>query len=209
MDGLLFDTERIYQETWAELAEKYQVKLADGFAREISGTNGTYMCAVLEKHYHVPDGSLIMKECMERIRRKLEVHVPVMKGVPEILAYFKSQGLHLAVASSSSRSQIEANLKKAQIIQYFDEIVSGTEVAQGKPAPDIFLRAASKIGCKPEECYVFEDSANGIRAGYAAGCVTVMIPDLIEPTEEIRGLCDLVCEDLLRARKHIASYLNL
>ena len=71
-------------------------------------------------------------------------------------------------------------------------VVSGQQVEHGKPAPDIFILAADKIGCAPEECYVFEDSANGIRAGAAAGCYTIMIPDLIEPDAELRGLADAV-----------------
>lgn len=189
MDGLLFDTERIYQETWQELAEKYQVKLEDGFVKAISGTNGKKMCAVIEEYYHVSDGSFIINECMERMKEKLEMDVPMKAGVHEILKYFQNSGIHMAVASSSGRPQIEANLKNAGIIQYFDEIVSGTEVSHGKPEPDIFLCAAKKIGCRPEECYVFEDSENGIKAGYAAGCVTIMIPDLMEATPEIQPYC--------------------
>ena len=66
----------------------------------------------------------------------------------------------------------------------------------GKPAPDIFLLAAKRIDCAPKDCYVFEDSENGIRAGVAAGCRTIMVPDLIEPTEEIRKICYGVYENL-------------
>ncbi|MDO5409601.1 MAG: HAD family phosphatase [Lachnospiraceae bacterium] len=200
MDGLLFDTERIYQETWHELADKYHVKLADGFTKAISGTSGAHMCAVIEKYYHVSDGAPIMNECMECIRKKLETEVPLKAGVHELLQYFHREGVRMAVASSSAIQQIQANLKKSNIIDYFDEIVSGQEVRQGKPAPDIFLYAAEKIGCKPEECYVFEDSENGIRAGHAAGCVTVMIPDLIEPVPEIVPLCNNIYKSLLQVK---------
>lgn len=199
MDGLLFDTERIYQETWQELAEQYQVRLEDGFLKAISGTNGAYMCAVIEKYYHVPDGSVIMNECLDRIKKKLAIHVPLKNGVHEILSYFKDNEMKLAVASSSSRQQIIMNLKNAGIMQYFDAIVSGQEVEHGKPAPDIFEYAAEKIGCLPSECYVFEDSGNGIRAGYAAGCVTMMVPDLIEASQEIVSYCFGIYSSLLEA----------
>lgn len=73
------------------------------------------------------------------------------------------------------------------------------QVEKGKPAPDIFLLAAERIGCAPGECYVFEDSANGIRAGAAAGCCTVMIPDLIEPDAELCSLADAVYGSLNEA----------
>ena len=75
-------------------------------------------------------------------------------------------------------------------------MVSGTEIERGKPAPDIFLLAAKEIGIAPEECYVFEDSINGIRAGVAAGCRSYMIPDLTEPTDEMREICSGIYEDL-------------
>lgn len=119
------------------------------------------------------------------MREKLSVHVPVKAGVHEILDFFKKQGVHMAVASSSLKEQIEANLIKSGIRDYFTEIVSGTEVEHGKPAPDIFLYATKKIGYAPEECYVFEDSKNGVKAAHAAGCKTIMIPDLIEPIPAI------------------------
>lgn len=205
MDGLLFDTERIYQQTWQELAEERGIRLGNGFLEAVSGTNGSYMRRVVEKYYHVPDGSSIIAECMERIRKKLSIHVPVKEGVYEILDFFKAEGIRIAVASSSSMEQIGANLEKAGIRGYFDALVSGVEVEHGKPAPDIFLCAAQRIGCTPDECFVFEDSENGIRAGYAAGCITVMVPDLIEPSPQILPYCSKVCRSLVQAREEIGG----
>lgn len=203
MDGLLFDTERVYQETWKEIAKERHIVLDRKFPRAISGTNGIYMCRVIEKYYQVSDGAPIMEECMERMRQKLAVHVPMQEGVCEILQFFREEGIPMAVASSSSVQQIEANLRTAGIRDYFEEIVSGTEVENGKPAPDIFLLAAERLGLKPEECFVFEDSENGIRAGHAAGCFSVMVPDLIEASPEVRQLCSMLCESLLQARDEI------
>lgn len=203
MDGVLFDTERLYQETWRELAGERNISLGDSFLMAISGTNGNGMKQVIEMYYRVSDGSVIMEECMERMKKKLKVHVPVKKGVYEILEYFHGMGMRLAVASSSSAGQIEANLSKTGIRNYFSEIVSGTEVKCGKPAPDIFLLAAEKIHCRPEECLVFEDSENGIKAGHSAGCHTIMIPDLIEPDEKLRALCSEIYPDFLRVREEL------
>lgn len=203
MDGVLFDTERLYQETWKEIAGERGIRLEDSFLMAVSGTNGSCMKQVIEKYYRVSDGSMIMEECMERMKRKLQVHVPVKKGVYEILEYFRRLDMRLAVASSSSAKQIEANLLKSGIRNYFSEIVSGAEVEYGKPSPDIFLLAAKKIGCMPRECLVFEDSENGVKAGHLAGCFTIMIPDLIEPNAEIRALCSEIYPDFLRVREEM------
>ena len=203
MDGILFDTEKMYQDTWHELAEKYNVKLGEHFVYEISGTNGSHMDRVLEKNYHVKEGAAIRIECMESMKRKLAAYVPVKTGVREILQYFHENGYKTAVASSSAREQIQDNLRMTELDRYFDVIVSGSEVTHGKPAPDIFLHAAKKMGCEPDECFVFEDSENGVRAGYAAGCAIIMIPDLIEPAPEIKHCCAGIYKDLLQAMEEI------
>lgn len=197
MDGVLFDTERLYQETWHELAAEYDIELGKSFLKAISGTNGTHMKRVIEQYYQVADGTAIMEECMNRMKQKLEIDVPLKTGVCKILEYFRENGVRLAVASSSSVQQIERNLICGGIREYFAEIVSGEEVEHGKPSPDIFLLAAEKIGCRPEECLVFEDSENGVTAGYRAGCFTIMIPDLIEPSDEIRAICSAIYPDFL------------
>lgn len=201
MDGVLFDTERLYQETWGELAAERGIRLEDSFLMAISGTNGSGMKRVIEKYYQVSDGTAIIEMCMARMKEKLALHVPVKKGVYEILEYFREIGMRMAVASSSSTLQIEANLSKTGIRKCFSEIVSGAEVEHGKPSPDIFLLAAKKIGCKPEECLVFEDSENGVKAGHRAGCFTIMIPDLIEPNAEISVLCSKIYMDFLQVRE--------
>lgn len=207
MDGVLFDTEKLYQETWGELAKERRISLGDRFIMEISGTNGERMRRVVEKYYQVPNGSVVIDECMDRMQKKLEIHVPEKKGVREILEYFHGLNMPIAVASSSSAQQIESNLLRSGLRDYFSEIVSGSEVKSGKPSPDIFLLAAKRIGCKAEECFVFEDSENGVKAGHSAGCFTIMVPDLIEPSDEIQQICSKICSDLLQARDEIEKML--
>lgn len=208
MDGLLFDTERIYQQIWQEIAEKRGIVLGEGFLKAISGTNGAYMCRIIENYYQVSDGHAIMQECMGRVRDKLSVHVPVKKGVYEILDFFQKEGIRMAVASSSAAEQIESNLETAGIREYFSAVVSGMEVRHGKPAPDIFLCAAERIECEPGACFVFEDSENGIKAGHAAGCMAIMVPDLVEASSGILPYCTKICPDLLQAEKEIKAMLR-
>lgn len=98
---------------------------------------------------------------------------------------------------------IKKNLQNADVEDYFDVVLSSTEVEHPKPEPDVFLEAAKRLGFSPQDCYVFEDAIGGVKAGAAAGCSTVMIPDQVEPTDEIRVLCSGVFENLTLAAKAI------
>ena len=95
------------------------------------------------------------------------------------------------------------SLRLAGLDGSFDAVVSGQEVAHGKPAPDIFLRAAELIGCAPEDCFVFEDSISGCRAGIAAGCATVMVIDLFRPTDDVKTGCAGIFRSLPEAQDAI------
>jgi HAD superfamily hydrolase (TIGR01509 family) len=201
MDGVLFDTERLYQETWHEMAAERGIRLEDGFAQAICGTSGEVINHVVEQYYHVEQGAPIVAECKARIAEKLKHHVPVKEGVPEILRLFRNRGMKIAIASSSSRAQIESNLRISHLTEYFDRIVSGDEVEHGKPEPDIFLAAAQALECRPEECYVFEDSENGVLAGHRAGCYTVMVIDLVEPGPETVRCCEEIHSSLLQCKE--------
>lgn len=201
MDGLLFDTEAIYRESWLILAQQFGQEPSIPFTKAVCGTSGETMIAVVEKFYPAIDPQEFIDACVNRVNSEVKRHLPEMPGVREILAYVKKMGLKVAVASSSEKEIIEHNLEKAGIMPYFDAIVSGGEVEKGKPYPDIFLLAASRLGLKAEECYVFEDGANGIRAGHAAGCHTIMIPDLTPASEELRSFCVAVYDNLLLAKE--------
>ncbi|SKB69889.1 haloacid dehalogenase superfamily, subfamily IA, variant 3 with third motif having DD or ED [Lachnospiraceae bacterium] len=203
MDGLLFDTEKIWQRKWHDVADEMGVTLPDEFKNEITGSSGPFMNKVVCKYYHVEDGAEIIKDVYERVHTEAQAHVDMKKGVVEILDYLKDNGFLIAVASSSSRKQILHNIQSAGIQNYFDAIVSGVELSRGKPAPDIFLKAAEQIKCRPEDCYVFEDAINGVTAGHAAGCKTVMIPDMLEPDEETIKKTVMVCKDLIEAKEAI------
>lgn len=199
MDGLMFDTEQIWQKNWTKISEEMGVDLDPQFRKEICGTSGALMNHVIEKYYHVEDGSGIAQDCKQRVQKDLETYVPEKKGIHEILAYLKANGAKIAVASSSTRGQIQRNLEHTGTAGYIDAICSGTEIEHGKPAPDLFLHAADLLGLKGEDCYVFEDAYNGVRAGHAAGACTVMVPDTQAPDEEMKETADAICDSLLDA----------
>ena len=131
--------------------------------------------------------------------------LPEKRGLREILDFFRSHGVKMAVASSSHRLPIERNLERSGIRACFEVVISGEDVSRGKPDPEAFLAAAERLGLSPADCYVFEDSLNGIRAGRAAGCCTVMIPDLIRPGREDAKYYDACFPDLLTALEQIKN----
>ncbi len=206
MDGLLLDTERVYQENWVETAKKFGQTPYPEFPTAVSGTTGEGQRQIIHRYYPEVDAWAFQRDCISRVDGILNRRcAPEKPGAREILEFLRGKGVRTAVASSSGRERILSNLCQTGLENLFDAIVSGQEVAQGKPEPGIFLLAAERIGCAPGECYVFEDSVNGVRAGIAAGCVTVMVPDLVPPPE---GLAiSRVCASLHEARELIEKSL--
>ena len=205
MDGLMFDTEQIWQKNWNKTAAEMGISLPEEFKFNICGTSGKLMNSVIEKYYGVEDGAPIAAKVKQMVHDDLIDFTPEKPGIHEILEFFKEKGVRMAVASSSSEEVIRRNLKNTNTEDYIEAIVSGVGMTNGKPAPDIFLKAADMLGIDPKECYVFEDAFNGVKAGHAAGCCTIMIPDQMQPTEEIRALADAVCGSLVEARDLLAS----
>ncbi len=199
MDGLLFDTERLYQRAETEIAKLMGFTPDPDFTNAISGTTGQTAYNVITRFYPTADPVEFWDSIIDWVRKELEHNVPKRPGVDEILSFLQGQGVKMAVASSSDRDMIENNMHRAGLEKYFSAIVSGSEVEHSKPEPDIFFEAARRIGIPAEECYVFEDGVNGARAGIAAGCATVMIPDLMQPTDDTREGCAAICSSLTGA----------
>ena len=174
---------------------------------ELRGCSGVVMRNIVNRYLPNQDAFVLQKELFENALSLEREYVPMKPGVFEILDYFKSEDFKLAVASSSPQDMIENNLRVSRLETYFDVIVNGSEVSKGKPNPDIYLLACERVVVCPEECYVFEDARAGVAAGVAAGCKTIMIPDLVQPTiiekETAYGIYDdlnLALEDIKKKR---------
>ena len=194
-DGILFDTERLYVQGWKYAGSTMNVDVPEVFFRAIAGSSGQRMLDIIHEHIPGVDPSEFRHLCMDWTHREQDRFLPEKPGLHEIITFFIENGCEIAVASSSQLVRIEKNLCTAGIRDSISHIVTGDDVEHGKPHPEIFLKAAQQLELEPEECYVFEDSFNGIRAGHASGCFTVMIPDLQEPTAEISQLYDACCKD--------------
>ena len=212
MDGTLLDTERIYRPCWIQAFEELGVSVdAEHFFASVSGMNVATIKAFCAREY----GEAFPFDEIRAVRRRvLEARieregVPCKSGVPEIFARLQSMGIKMAVASSSGGDWVRKCLSFAGIdTSLFECIMTGESVEKSKPDPDIFLKTAAALGVTPLECVVAEDSANGVRAGHAAGMKTVMIPDLQPCTDELRPLL-WHCVDTLEALPALIEKYNL
>lgn len=184
MDGLLLDTERFFWESGEHTVKEFGQTPDPGFLPALGGSSWSEMPGIIHRFFPEVDAEAFRDACTSgAMKLTTERDLEVKPGVQNILSFLRNRGVRIAVASSSAIEIIEANLHRAGLREYFDVVASGTEVAQGKPAPDVFILAAERLELTPKECYVFEDSINGVRAGMAAGCVTVMVPDMVQPPE--------------------------
>ena len=188
MDGTIFDTEQIYRRAWLSAG------VPEPLYRSYIGTPRAYIKKLLTENGF--DAEEIYRQKDAFTAAETAVHVPVKPGAEACLAFLKEHGIRCAIATSSSVETAQTYLAKSGLVPYFDVVCSGNQVEHGKPAPDVFLYAAELLGAAPEECFVAEDSFNGVRAGRAADIFTVMIPDLVEPDEEILALADARLESL-------------
>lgn len=190
MDGLIFDSERLVQRTWNYAGEQL------GYGRigeHIYHTLGFNVNRRREYFESVFGKDFPMDSFNELTRRRfyeiVDAEGIAMKaGVKELLEYAKEKGLALGVATSSRREYSVRLLEDAGIMKYFDGCVFGDMVTHAKPDPEIYLKACEAVGAKPSRSMALEDAPAGIRASHAAGMIPVMIPDLVEPDEEIAGL---------------------
>lgn len=204
MDGTLVDTEKYYSRAWIETADDFGLERNPNISRLCMGGSPTANRWLIHKLYPTVDQNAYFDHTLERVRKWSEEELLLLPGVQETLDHFKANGVKMAVASSSPIDYIERNLTRVGIIDYFDAIVSAQFVEHSKPMPDIFIFAAGRININPRDCYVFEDSFNGVKAGHASGCTTIMIVDQVEPNDEIRSIADGIYDsfnDFLREER--------
>ncbi len=198
MDGVIFDSERVYMETWKIIGEKYGLDGIEDTCRACIGVNAEETKKIfLSRHGEDVPYDEYRKELRSIMDKRYEKEkFKIKSGVHEILEYLRSNGIKTALASSTGEKRVKAELEDAGILGYFDSVTGGDNVKRSKPMPDIFLLAAQKINEKSENCFVIEDSYNGIRAGYAAGMRVIMVPDLIEPDEQIKKMTEIILPTL-------------
>lgn len=187
MDGLMFDTERVYVEAMDYIGEKIGLGKLGYIVKKTLGMNRSSARKVwideLGENY---DEEVINREIITYYTEYYKNNtVPVKYGLYELLEYLEENNYKIALASSSEKEIIIRHLKETNIDKYFSVIVSGEDFEVSKPNPDIYLKACELLKEEPKNCIALEDSKNGLLAAHNAGCRPVMIPDLYEAEDKI------------------------
>ncbi len=199
MDGLLLDTERVCMRIFKEACEAQNLPFFEEVYLTIIGRNAAGVEAIFRKTYG-DDLDRLHNEWRTRYNAVVKHQaIPVKDGVVELLEWLKEQGLPIAVATSTAKEVAQKKLELAGLSKYFDNLTTGCEVSHGKPDPEIYLLAASRLNVDPTKCIAFEDSNNGVRSAVAANMVTFQIPDLVEPCEEVRAFGHTIVPSLHHA----------
>jgi HAD superfamily hydrolase (TIGR01509 family) len=197
MDGLLFDSERLYAEAILTAAREVGCAMSHDIFLQLVGRSREVNHRFLLEHYGAdyPLADLIAT-WGRHFQALTAAGLPLKPGAAELLDLLDEFDLPRAIATSSTHATVERNLASLGLAGRFHGVVAHGDYANGKPAPDPFLTAAERLGVAPAHCLALEDSHNGIRSASAAGMMTIMVPDLIPPTAELHGLCTLVVGDL-------------
>ncbi len=208
MDGVIFDSERIICELWDELAKEYQLDGIEELMIKCIGINDAATNALfLEKYGEDFPYEDFKKIISKRYHERYDGgRLPMKDGVKELLFFLKGNGIKTALASSTKVQTVVNQLKDAGIYECFDVVIGGDMVGRSKPNPDIFLHAAKELGVDAKEAYIIEDSYNGIKAAHAACAKPIMVPDLIEPNDEIKALCHKIFTNLSEVKDY---FLNM
>lgn len=191
LDGTLVDSMWVWSSIDIEYLGSRNFKVPLEMQREIEGMSFTEVAVYFKDRFQLPESIEEIKDTWQRMAMDKYSHeVPLKPGVAQFLPYLKERGIRMGVASSNSMGLIEAVLTSHGIREYFSCIITSCEVNKGKPAPDVYLAAAKRLGAKPSQCLVFEDIVPGIMAGKNAGMAVCAVSDTYSaPQEEEKRAC--------------------
>ena len=198
MDGLMFDTQCIYDKAFDEIAMKlFRFEMSREMHLALMGRSGQDMIDTAARY--LPEGAdaeAFIRRTFDLVAELVKTELRARPGLDMILTYLSDNGYPIGLASGSDRKIVNSNLESAGIGHYFAATLCGDEVILGKPHPEGYIKAAAMIGYRPEDCYVLEDSPNGILAAYRAGCAPIMVPNDVEPDQAMRDMCAGIYDSL-------------
>lgn len=199
MDGLMVDTESLSTEAFINSAKAQGYNMTKEETLKVLGFTKANIYQFWIDYFQGTnvDGKKLVDDHYEYIENVLYTVGPEkMPYVEELLKYLRENNYKIAVASSSDTLDIKNNLEKTKLEKYIDEIASGAEVENGKPAPDVFLLAAKRLGVDAKDCLILEDSKAGIKAGKASGAMVFMVPDMFTVDKECEDTADRILTNL-------------
>ena len=205
MDGTLIDTEKYYRIFWPKALKHFGYDMTDEQALSMRSLGQPYAPQYLKDMF---DDQSLDYPTIRAYRRKImeehleKVGIELKPGAIDILTYLKKKEIYRAISTANDIERAERYLKKIGLYGYFDKIICAPMVEHGKPAPDVYEFACSELGLKSEECMAVEDSPNGVKSAYGAGCKVVMVPDLTQPDDELKKML-YACVDRIDEIKNL------
>lgn len=198
MDGVLIDTEKLYVRFWRQSAADFGYNMTEEHVFGIRSLARKFANVRLKNIFGEDFPCVQIREHRTELMDAYiaEHGIEPKKGLFTMLDHLRGMGIKTAVATATPVERAKKMLDKIGALPYFYAIVGGDMIRCGKPEPDIYLAAAAELGLPPENCAAFEDSPNGIRSAYSAGCRAVMIPDLTPPDEDILPMLSAVYDSL-------------
>lgn len=190
LDGTLIDTEKYYRICWPRALAHFDYEMTDEMALSMRSLGRPFAPARLKEWYGEDFDYPKVREYRKHLMEEMIAAegIAIKPGAVALLTQLKEQEIIRAVTTATDHERTERYLKKVGLEGYFDRIISATDVKEGKPSPDIYAYACRELGFSPQECLAVEDSPNGVRSAYSAGCRVVMVPDQTGPDEELRGM---------------------
>jgi len=210
MDGLMLDTESVSERCWKLAARETGYEIDDTLFARMIGRTMPEDHVLLREHFGVTfPAEALGRRARALFRATLEVEGVAHKpGLLELFELLDLRGVPRAVATSSSRSDARRQLARAGLLDRVHAVAAGDEVRAGKPAPDVFLLAATRLGIDPTRCAVLEDSGPGIHGARAAGMTPILVPDRVDPRPGVRAAASAVVTSLHEARDLLDDLLG-
>ena len=198
LDGTLIDTEKYYRVYWPKALEHFGYQMNDEQALSMRSLGMPFAKEHFKEMFGDDLDYLEVRNYRRQIMKEVldEGNISLKPGVFELMDYLKDKNIKRVVATATEVNKAKVYLKKVGILDCFDEVVSTSMVECGKPAPDVYLLACKSIKCNPADCIAVEDSPNGVKSAYNAGCRVIMVPDQTEPEEELKKHLFAVCHSL-------------
>ncbi|MBF0679989.1 MAG: HAD family phosphatase [Devosia sp.] len=202
MDGTLLDTEAMFKTIVFEVCTDLGFEMTDLVHSGMVGSSHERTSQLLIEAYGVSfPYSLFDEKCRVVMRERSHAGVPLKPGVREFITALHANNIPTAVATSSRNPHAQHHLGAAGLLDLFETIVTRDDVTNPKPHPEPYLMAAGRLSMKPEHCLALEDSFAGVHAAHAAGMQTIMVPDLVAPSDEIRSLGITIMDSLVHVHK--------
>jgi HAD superfamily hydrolase (TIGR01509 family) len=197
MDGLLLDTETVYRAAMIEAGPVFGLDFTAATYASLVGKSNAETRILMEGLFGAEfPREAYFQRVWDDVEAMLEAELRLKAGVLELLDHLDDLRLPRAIATSNGPAAVERYLGRFDLRKRFDAVVTNVDVARHKPHPDPYLEAALRLGVDPAACLALEDSHPGVRAAHAAGMMTVMVPDILDPNEEMHAKCVHVADSL-------------